>query len=200
MKLPSGYMNPYKIVAPLTTKGLAKSWSHDEIQKMLMYAKEKKRPDEIAKKLNRSASDIKSKLKTIAADMYMKDKLPYDKIHETTGVEKDTIILTPSMYKNYELDTISDIEYNDSDHVVVDVSIYEFPDDTEIVSPNPNMMIDIDIKDTSDEVLVTVSMESPFSVKSICDNISTPILTTFTTCSRFAKKITGLSEINQSLH
>jgi len=53
-------------------------------------------------------------------------------------------------------------------------------------------------------MIVTVSLDSPFSVKSICEHISTPI---FSTCSRFAKNITGVeydtlftNNPNQILH
>jgi hypothetical protein len=66
------------------------------------------------------------------------------------------------------------------------VSIYDFPEDTEDSLRTPDKIVNVDIKDNPDEMIITVSVESPFSAKSICDYISTPI---FTTCSRFAKII-----------
>lgn len=187
MKIPSGY----KIVQPLNTKSLNKSWSEDEIKVVLDQAKNKRTADEIAKKLNRPVSEVRSRLKIIAANMYLNDKLPYEKIHEQTGVEKDTLILTSSNVKHDYIDS------DDGEHVVVNVSIYDFPGDTEDAVLTPDRMVNVDIQDNPDEMIITVSVESPFSVKSICEYISTPV---FSTCSRFAKNIGVLPITNQSQH
>lgn len=168
-----GYIKPYRITPPINTKGLNKSWTQEEIDTALTQIKNKRTPEDIAKKLNRPVSDIRSKLKTIAADMYMKDNIPYDEIHEATGVEKDTVVLSPSRFRHNTIDNYSD------DEVAINVSIYEFPEECDTI-------INVDIKDKPDEVIVTVSVESPFSPRSICEYISTPI---FSTCSRFAKTV-----------
>jgi DNA-binding Lrp family transcriptional regulator len=159
-------MKSYKVAPPLMGKSSI-PWTKDEIQIALDYIKIKKTTDELAKKLNRTPGDVRSKMKSLAADMYLKD-ISYDRIHEITGVKKDTLILTPSSVRMNE--------FSDDEHVVVDISIYEFPETSEEVSKN----------DEIDEFDVIVSIESPFSLRSICQHISTPILST---CSILAKAI-----------
>jgi len=185
MKIPSGYMKPYRLVPP-PPKALNKSWTQEEIQEVLNQVKNKRNPEDIAKKLNRPVSEVRSRLKIIAADMYLNDRIPYEKIHEQTGVAKDTLILTSSTLKHDYLNENTD---SDDERVVVNVSIYDFPEDTQEAIDTPDRMVNVDIKDNSDEMIITVSVESPFSVKSLCEHISTPI---FTTCSRFAKNISGI--------
>jgi hypothetical protein len=194
------YTKPYRLVQPLNTKLLNKAWTHEETQLLLNHARNKRSPDEIARKLNRPVSEVRSRLKIIAADMYLSNKIPYDEIHEQTGVAKDTLILTSSRLKNDALNESTDTE--DGDHVIVNVSIYDFPEDIQEAEGTP--MVNVDIKDTKNEMIITVSLDSPFSVKSICEHISTPI---FSTCSRFAKNITGVeydtlftNNANQILH
>jgi len=170
----SGYVKPYRIPPTPNTKSLNKSWTQEEIQMALTQIKNKRTPEDIAKKLNRPVSDIRSKLKTIAADMYMKNNIPYDEIHEATGVEKNTLVISPGSVRNNTLD-----DHSDDDQEDLNISIYDFPEDCDT-------MIHVDIKDNPEEVIVTVSVESPFSPRSFCEYISTPI---FSTCSRFAKII-----------
>jgi len=193
MKIPSGYMKPYRLVPP-PPKALNKSWTQEEIQEVLNQVKNKRNPEDIAKKLNRPVSEVRSRLKIIAADMYLNDRLPYEKIHEQTGVAKDTLILTSSTLKHDYLNENTD---SDDERVVVNVSIYDFPEDTQEAIDTPDRMVNVDIKDNSDEMIITVSVESPFSVKSLCEHISTPI---FTTCSRFAKNISGIQSDTLSLN
>ena len=181
IKVPSGYMEPYRLVAPLNTRLVTRPWTQDEIQLVMNHAKNKLSPDEIAKKLNRTVADIKSKLKAIAADMYLKKKLPYNEIHAATGVEKNTFILSPSKFKH------ETIIQEPVERKVLDVSIYDFPGDIE----ENIQMINVDIRDGVDEMFVTVSVESPFSVKSLCEQISTPI---FTAITRISKQIADISQ------
>ena len=153
-------MKPYRLVPP-PPKALNKSWTQEEIQEVLNQVKNKRNPEDIAKKLNRPVSEVRSRLKIIAADMYLNDRLPYEKIHEQTGVAKDTLILTSSRLKNDALNESTDTE--DGDHVIVNVSIYDFPEDIQEAEGTP--MVNVDIKDTKNEMIVTVSLDSPFSVK-----------------------------------
>lgn len=189
-KIPSAYVKPYRLVPPLNTKPLNKSWTQEEIQEVLNQVKNKRNPEDIAKKLNRPVSEVRSRLKIIAADMYLKNNLPYNEIHEQTGVEKNTLILTSSNVKYDTLNENTDTE--DNEQVIIDISIYDSIDDGNDVVTSPDKQINVDIKDNNDGMIITVSVESPFSVKSICEHISTPILSTFSTCSRFAKNITGI--------
>ena len=183
MKIPSGYMKPYRLVPP---KALNKSWSEDEIQEVLNQVKNKRNPEDIAKKLNRPVSEVRSRLKIIAADMYLANKIPYDEIHEQTGVAKDTLIIRPSSLRRHSSDT------EDGEQIIVNVSIYDFPEDIQEPERPPDRIVNVDIKNKKDEMIITVSLDSPFSVKSLCEHLSTPIMSTFTTCSRFAKNITGV--------
>jgi len=185
MKIPSGYMKPYRLVPP-APKTMNKSWTQEEIQEVLNHVKNKRNPEDIAKKLNRNVSEVRSRLKVIAADMYLANKIPYDEIHEQTGVAKDTLIITPSKLRRDSSDT------EDGEHVIVNVSIYDFPEDIQEAEGPPDKIVNVDINNKNDEMVITVSVESPFSVKSLCEHISTPIMSTFTTCSRFAKNITGV--------
>jgi len=188
----SSAINGYRQLGP-NTKSLNKSWTQDEIQIALNQVKDNRSPDDIAKKLNRPATEVRSKLRAIAADMYIRDNMPYNKVQEITGVEKNSFILSPGVLRR-EPDTL------DKEHVTVDISIYKFDED-DISEQTPSKVIGIDIQDNADEMIVSVSVESPFSVKSICEHISTPIINTFTTCSRFAKNIGGFQEaINQNQH
>jgi len=177
----------YKLVSPLNTKGLNKSWTQEEIQMALSQVKNKKSPEDIAKKLSRPVSEVRSKLKAIAAEMYLVKRVPYDQIHEATGVEKNTLIISSSTYRHQGLEVNSDME-DDIEANIMNASIYEF--DTSL--SEMDTMINVRIQDDLDEMTVIVSVESPFSVKSLCENISTPILNTFSTCSRFAKKMSGI--------
>jgi len=177
VSFPSGYIKPYRLVQPLN---MNKSWTQDEIQTVLSQIQAKRSPEEISKRIKRPITDIRSKLKAIAAEMYFKDNVPYEQIHGVTGVEKESLIITPSTSKDTSVDISSDVE---DDHVQVDVSIYDFPEECDT-------MINVNVQDNPEEVIVTVSVESPFSVKSLCEHISTPI---FTTCSRFAKRMAIIS-------
>jgi len=151
----------------LTTKKV--NWTQEEIQMALTQIKNKRTPEDIAKRLNRPVSDIRSKLKTIAADMYIKGNLSYNEIHEQTGVEKNSVVISPSRFRHNTLDHSSD------DEVAINVSIYDFPEEYDTI---------VNIQGNPGEIIVTV--ESPFSIRSICEHISTPI---FSTCSRLAKII-----------
>ena len=186
---------PYKIVPHLS-----KSWTQEEIKSALNHAKNKSSPDEIARKLNRPVSEVRSRLKIIAAEMYINDKISYEKIHEVTGVEKNSFIITPSSSRNSVLDVSSDIE-DDIEQNSINSSIYEFDSSLSDI----DTMVKVKIQDDTDVMTVTVSVESPFSVRSLCEHISTPILSTFTTCSRFAKRISGVQHqtlfvTNQNQH
>ena len=162
---------------------ILKPWTEEETTLILKYSKQKYSPDDISKKLNRPISDIRSKLKTIAANLYFKDNLPYEKVQELTGVEKNTVVLTALTVKKQAISIQPDIENN----VVLDVSIYEFPEKPEEIKP-----ISYNCRNTN-EPLVIVSLESPFSIKSIYEHISTPILNTFTTCSKFAMQLSTVN-------
>lgn len=180
----NGYMKPYIIVPP-PPKTLNKSWTQDEIKEVLNQAKNKRNPEEIAMKLHRPVSEVRSRLKTIAADMYLNDKIPYDKIQEATGVEKSSFIISPSNSRKSVLDINDEIEQN-----TINTSIYEFDNSSSEVDTIINVK-------AQDEMTVTISADSPFSVKSLCEHFSTPILNT---CSIFTNRIAIFNSVNQNQH
>jgi hypothetical protein len=179
----SNISNSATYIKSLNTR-ILKPWTEEENTLILIYSKQKYSPDDISKKLNRPISDIRSKLKAIAAHLYFKDNLPYEKVQELTGVEKNTVVLTASTVKKQGISIQPDIENN----VVLDVSIYEFPEKPEEIKP-----ISYNNCRNTNEPLVIVSLESPFSIKSIYEHISTPILNTFTTCSNFAMQLSNVN-------
>ena len=166
-----------KSVSPLQSYRHSNLWSYDETIELLTQAKGRRSPEEISKKLNRSVSQIRSRLKTIAADMYWKDKMAYENIYELTGVDKTAFVINSSTYKHSS--SFSDLEMGTDTHLPVDA----FKDD---IIPRE---ISIDIQDISEDPVTTVSMESPFTVESFCEHVSKPIMDTVIVCSKLVKKI-----------
>jgi hypothetical protein len=74
-------------------------WTAYDIDLLLRYIHEKRSFNYISKKQNRPLSTIQSKLKSIAAKMYFKDNVSFEKIYEITGISKETIIVTPKPIK-----------------------------------------------------------------------------------------------------
>lgn len=171
-----------KSVSPLQSYRHNSLWSYDETIELLTQAKARRSPEEISKKLNRSVSQIRSRLKTIAADMYMKDKMAYENIYELTGVDKNAFVISSSTYKHT----------NVSIDVEMGLPQDAFKDD---IIPRE---ISIDIEDIPDDPSSTVSMESPFTVETFCEHVSKPIMDTVIACSRLVKKL-GTSYSNPTL-
>jgi len=72
-----------------------RSWNEYDTEKLLKNIREGKTIDSISKKEGRSVHSIRSKLKSIAADLYLKHGLPYDQIFTYTGISKESIIIAP---------------------------------------------------------------------------------------------------------
>jgi hypothetical protein len=179
-KLPSGYyIKPYRPITPIALP--RNVWSQSEIEYVLKLIQEKRKPEEIARKINRPISEVRSKLKVIAADMYIKDNMPYEKIQDLTGIEKKTLILSPLNVKH---EKIEDYKEGD-DHIIINISKCD-PEQDE----KPSRQIDIDVKENKEELTITVA----FTAETICEQITTPIIRTFTMFSRFTKTIVGLED------
>jgi len=174
--------NYNKPVSPLQSYRHTNLWSYDETIELLTQAKARRSPEEISKKLNRSVSQIKSRLKTIAADMYWKDKVAYENIYELTGVDKNAIVINSSTYKHSS--SFSDLEMG--------IPVDAFKHD---IIPRE---ISIDIEDIPEDPVTTVSMESPFTIESFCEHVSKPIMETVIACSKLVKKM-GASHSNPTL-
>jgi len=171
-----------KSVSPLQSYRHSNLWSYDETIDLLTQAKARRSPEEISKKLNRSVSQIRSRLKTIAADMYWKDKIAYENIYELTGVDKAAFVINSSTYKHT----------NSSSDLEMAIPVDAFKDD---IIPRE---ISIDIEDIPEDPLTIVSMESPFTVESFCEHVSKPIMNTVIACSNIVKKM-GRSHSNPTL-
>jgi hypothetical protein len=85
-------------------------WTQAEIDSALRMIQEKKTIEEIARRQERSAPSVYSKLKWIAADMYFNERVPFDKIEELTGVKKNSIVLTAKGKVDPEEEVILDIK------------------------------------------------------------------------------------------
>lgn len=119
-------------------------WTQSEIDNALKMIKEKKSIEEIARRQERSAPSVYSKLKWIAADMYFNQKIDFDKIEELTGIKKNTIVLTAKG------------QTDPDEEIVIDVK------------PSPTLIPNIPT--------YSVSTESPFTLDTFCNEISTPII------------------------
>lgn len=122
------------------------AWTQSEIDNALRMIKEKKSIEEIARRQERSAPSVYSKLKWIAADMYFNQKIPFDKIEELTGIKKNSIVLGAKAQVDPEEEVVLDIK------------------------PSPSLIPNIPT--------YSVSTESPFTLDTFCNEISTPIIKT----------------------
>ena len=122
------------------------AWTQSEIDNALRMIKEKKSIEEIARRQERSAPSVYSKLKWIAADMYFNQKIPFDKIEELTGIKKNSIVLSAKAQVDPEEEVVLDIK------------------------PSPSLIPNIPT--------YSVSTESPFTLDTFCNEISTPIIKT----------------------
>jgi hypothetical protein len=76
-------------------KNIGRPWKDDDITQLLKGVKDKKTPDEIAIQLKRTPYCIKTKLKSMASTLYIKDNKDFTEIHAITGVQKNDIIILP---------------------------------------------------------------------------------------------------------
>ena len=70
-------------------------WTQYEINSALEQIKQKKSLEEIAKRQNRSTTNVYCKLKYIAADMYYNQSIPFDMIEGLTSIKKESIVISP---------------------------------------------------------------------------------------------------------
>jgi len=119
-------------------------WTQSEIDNALKMIKEKKSIDEIARRQERSAPSVYSKLKWIAADMYFNQKIDFDKIEELTGIKKNTIVLTAKGQADPDEEIIIDVKASPT--LIPNIPTY------------------------------SVSTESPFTLDTFYNEISTPII------------------------
>jgi hypothetical protein len=71
------------------------SWKPEE-KILLNHIHSGKTLEEIARIQKQPLSCIQSRIKTIAACLYFKDNMPYEKVEEITGIKKDTLIVKRS--------------------------------------------------------------------------------------------------------
>lgn len=123
-------------------------WTQYEINSALEQIKQKKSLEEIAKRQNRSTTNVYCKLKYIAADMYYNQSIPFDMIEELTSIKKESIVISP----------VQSAPVASVDEVVINI----------LASPNLNPSIPT----------YSISNESPFTLDTFYKEVSTPVLKT----------------------
>jgi hypothetical protein len=68
-------------------------WTPDDTKTLLQQVSLRKRVDEIARLQKRTVASIESKLKSIAANLYFNEQLPYEEVEEKTGIKKDALLV-----------------------------------------------------------------------------------------------------------
>jgi hypothetical protein len=68
-------------------------WTPDDTKVLLQQVSLRKRVDEIARLQKRTVASIESKLKSIAANLYFNEQLPYEEVEEKTGIKKDALLV-----------------------------------------------------------------------------------------------------------
>jgi len=68
-------------------------WTTDDTKALLQQVSSRKKVDEIARLQKRTVASIESKLKSIAANLYFNEQLPYEEVEEKTGIKKDALLV-----------------------------------------------------------------------------------------------------------
>ena len=68
-------------------------WTPDDTKALLEQVSSKKKMDEIARLQKRTVASVESKLKTIAANLYFNEQLPYEEVEERTGIKKNALVV-----------------------------------------------------------------------------------------------------------
>ena len=68
-------------------------WTPDDTKALLQQVSSRKKLDEIARLQKRTVASVESKLKSIAANLYFNEQLPYEEVESRTGIKKDALIV-----------------------------------------------------------------------------------------------------------
>ena len=68
-------------------------WTPDDTKALLQQVSLRKRVDETARLQKRTVTSVESKLKSIAANLYFNEQLPYEEVEEKTGIKKDALLV-----------------------------------------------------------------------------------------------------------
>jgi hypothetical protein len=68
-------------------------WTPGDTKSLLQQVSSKKKVDEIARLQKRTITSVESKLKSIAANLYFNEQLPYEEVEEKTGIKKDALLV-----------------------------------------------------------------------------------------------------------
>jgi len=68
-------------------------WTPDDTKTLLQQVSSRKKVEEIARLQKRTVASIESKLKSIAANLYFNEQLPYEEVEEKTGIKKDVLLV-----------------------------------------------------------------------------------------------------------
>jgi hypothetical protein len=72
---------------------MLKPWTTDDTEALLRHVSSKKKVDEIARLQRRTVASVESKLKSIAANLYFNEHLPYEEVEVRTGIKKEALIV-----------------------------------------------------------------------------------------------------------
>ena len=72
---------------------MLKPWTTEDTQNLLRHVSSKKKVDEIARLQKRTVASVESKLKSIAANLYFNEHLPYEEVEAKTGIKKEALIV-----------------------------------------------------------------------------------------------------------
>jgi hypothetical protein len=72
---------------------MIKPWTTEDTQNLLRHVSSKKKVDEIARLQRRTVASVESKLKSIAAQLYFNEDLPYEEVEVRTGIKKEALIV-----------------------------------------------------------------------------------------------------------
>jgi len=68
-------------------------WTPDDTKALLQQVSYRKKVDEIARLQKRTVASVESKLKSIAANLYFNEQLPYEEVESRTGIKKDALLV-----------------------------------------------------------------------------------------------------------
>jgi hypothetical protein len=68
-------------------------WTPDDTKALLQQVSSRKKVEEIARLQKRTVTSVESKLKSIAANLYFNEQLPYEEVEEKTGIKKDALLV-----------------------------------------------------------------------------------------------------------
>ena len=137
----------------------SRPWSQEDTKILLRQVADKKKLEEIAKLQKRTVTSIQSKLKTIAANMYLNEQLPYDEIEGRTGIKKDALIVKRNPKNTMELNGSPKEDCLATEPLVSEQHLATQPLATQPLATQPLA--------TQPLATITISTENPFNINTL---------------------------------